>query len=76
MGLYRKIVSTSFKTFSTHRFNFYVSTFFGFMELVLKISIWQGDVCVRNLELRSDALDALRLPVVVHRGCVFLRGDA
>lgn len=42
MGLYRKIVSTSFKSQTAYKFNFYTSTFFGFMELVLKISIWQA----------------------------------
>ena len=34
----------------------------------LKVSIWHGDVCVRNLELKSNALDSLRLPVSVHQG--------
>lgn len=48
MGLYRKIVATSFKTFSTRRFNFYISTIFGFLELVLKISIWQALFAARN----------------------------
>lgn len=42
MGLYRKIVSTTFKANLAYRFNFYMSTFFGLMELVLKISIWQA----------------------------------
>ncbi len=34
----------------------------------LKVSIWSGDVCVRDLELKRNALDSFRLPVVVSRG--------
>jgi ABC-2 type transport system permease protein len=42
MGLYSKIISTSFKSNAAYKFNFYMSTFFGFIMLVLKISIWQA----------------------------------
>eukprot|EP00667_Euglena_gracilis_P005607 EG_transcript_5644 len=34
----------------------------------LHISVWSGDVCLRNVQLRRDALDSLRLPLVVDRG--------
>ncbi|CAI4219735.1 unnamed protein product [Parascedosporium putredinis] len=38
------------------------------LEGLLKVGIWSGDVKLRNLELRKEALDQLRLPVNVVEG--------
>ncbi|NLO35149.1 MAG: hypothetical protein GX112_02195 [Clostridiaceae bacterium] len=48
MSLYGRVISTSFKTYSVHRFNFFTATLFGFGELVLKISIWQALYAARG----------------------------
>ncbi|KAK3249746.1 hypothetical protein CYMTET_40840 [Cymbomonas tetramitiformis] len=34
----------------------------------LRISVWKGDVVLTNLQLKPDALNALKLPVVVRAG--------
>ena len=34
----------------------------------LKVGIWSGDVKLRNLELRREALDQLKLPINVMEG--------
>lgn len=48
MSLYSRVITTSFKTYSTHRFNFFTATLFGLGELVLKISIWQALFAARG----------------------------
>ncbi|MDW7658713.1 MAG: ABC-2 family transporter protein [Bacillota bacterium] len=48
MSLYSRVITTSFKTYSTHRFNFFTATLFGLGELVLKISIWQALYAARS----------------------------
>ena len=35
----------------------------------LNVGIWSGDVKLRDLELRREALDQLRLPLNVVEGC-------
>jgi vacuolar protein sorting-associated protein 13A/C len=34
----------------------------------LKISVWKGDVVLKNLKLKPEALKGLNLPVRVHAG--------
>ncbi|XP_024384462.1 uncharacterized protein [Physcomitrium patens] len=34
----------------------------------LKISVWQGDVVLKDLQLKAEALNALRLPITVKAG--------
>ncbi|KAB8087248.1 hypothetical protein EE612_011258 [Oryza sativa] len=36
----------------------------------LRISVWQGDVVLKDLKLKADALNSLRLPVTVKAGFV------
>ncbi|KAJ3689943.1 hypothetical protein LUZ61_019107 [Rhynchospora tenuis] len=40
----------------------------GINKEVLKISAWQGDVELKNMQLRPEALNALKLPVKVKAG--------
>ena len=34
----------------------------------LKISVWRGDVELRNLQLKPEALQELNLPIIVRAG--------
>jgi vacuolar protein sorting-associated protein 13A/C len=34
----------------------------------LRISVWKGDVVLKDLKLRPEALEALRLPITVRHG--------
>ncbi|KAJ6427054.1 hypothetical protein OIU84_022618 [Salix udensis] len=40
----------------------------GFNKEALKISVWQGDVELTNMQLKPEALNALKLPVKVKAG--------
>lgn len=34
----------------------------------LRISVWKGDIVLKNLQLRPEALDAFKLPITVKAG--------
>jgi hypothetical protein len=34
----------------------------------LKISVWKGDVVLKDLQLKAEALNALKLPITVKAG--------
>lgn len=34
----------------------------------LRVSVWRGDVVLRDLKLRQEALEALKLPITVRHG--------
>ncbi|KAK6935064.1 Vacuolar protein sorting-associated protein 13-like, N-terminal domain [Dillenia turbinata] len=40
----------------------------GLNKEALKISVWQGDVELTNMQLKPEALNALKLPVKVKAG--------
>jgi vacuolar protein sorting-associated protein 13A/C len=40
----------------------------GLNKEALKISVWQGDVELKNMQLKPEALNALKLPVRVKAG--------
>ncbi|XP_056848056.1 uncharacterized protein LOC130498599 [Raphanus sativus] len=40
----------------------------GLSKEALKISVWQGDVELKNMQLKTEALNALKLPVKVKAG--------
>ena len=49
----------------------YLSTYFcDVTREQLRVGVWAGSIVLRNLQLRRDALDALRLPVRLRGGRV------
>ncbi|KAF9594340.1 hypothetical protein IFM89_030469 [Coptis chinensis] len=43
---------------------------YGLSSEALRISVWKGDVVLKDLKLKAEALNALRLPVIVKAGFV------
>ena len=42
LGLFKKILSRSFKEKSVFRFDYIVSTLYSFFSILLKVSLWKG----------------------------------
>ena len=42
MGLFKKILSISFKEKSVFRFDYIVNTLYSFFSILLKVSLWKG----------------------------------
>ena len=57
------------ETFVLNLFTNYLSTYFcNLKREQLRVGLWAGSIVLTNLELRRDALDALRLPVRLRGG--------
>jgi vacuolar protein sorting-associated protein 13A/C len=53
----------------TYYLNLYLGKYLhGLDAESLKISVWKGDVELRNLQLRTEALAELQLPIAVKAG--------
>ncbi|KMZ66837.1 hypothetical protein ZOSMA_288G00380 [Zostera marina] len=42
----------------------------GLSNEALRISVWKGDVVLKDLKLKAEALNSLKLPVIVNAGFV------
>ena len=58
-----------FKNQIVYYLNKYIGEYvYGLDAESLKISLWQGDVELRNLQLKPEALQSLDLPITVKSG--------
>ncbi|CAA6659808.1 unnamed protein product [Spirodela intermedia] len=42
----------------------------GLSTELLRISVWKGDVVLKDLNLKAEALNSLKLPVIVRAGFI------
>lgn len=58
-----------FEAQAAHYLNLYLGTYVsGIDENSLRVSVWSGNVELRNLILKPEALNALNLPITVKSG--------